>query len=91
MEESDSGYYVKETKAPEGYRLNQKKYEIRTSENKGYAKDNPVEITIEDRKNTSPNTADFFDDSLFAIFGLSGIAAIAAILILARDRKMTAE
>lgn len=91
MEESDSGYYVKETKAPEGYRLNQKKYEIRTSENKGYAKDNPVEITIEDRKNTSPNTADFFDDSLFAIFGLSGIAAIAAILILARDRKMAAE
>ena len=41
------GYYVQETKAPNGYKLNSNKYTVNPVEDKNFAKENPIHITIE--------------------------------------------
>lgn len=41
------GYYVQETKAPNGYKLNSNKYTVNPVEDKNFAKENPIQITVE--------------------------------------------
>ena len=41
------GYYVQETKAPNGYKLNNNKYVVNPVEDKNFAKENPIQITVE--------------------------------------------
>ena len=41
------GYYVQETKAPNGYKLNNNKYAVNPVEDKNFAKENPIQITVE--------------------------------------------
>ena len=40
-------YYVQETKAPNGYKLNSNKYTVNPVEDKNFAKENPIQITVE--------------------------------------------
>ena len=44
----DTGYYVKETAAPKGYRINKNNFAVMLSEDYDFAKDNPVIITVSD-------------------------------------------
>lgn len=53
----DEGYYVKETKAPNGYQKNDDTFKITFSETYEFTKEDPIKITIKDKKNTV-NTAD---------------------------------
>ena len=46
----EDGYYVKETKAPEDYKLNKNSFKVELSEDYDFAKDNPVVITVDDKK-----------------------------------------
>lgn len=41
------GYYVQETKAPNGYKLNSNKYVVNPVDDKNFAKENPIQITVE--------------------------------------------
>lgn len=41
------GYYVQETKAPNGYKLNSNKYTVNPVDDKNFAKENPIQITVE--------------------------------------------
>ena len=41
------GYYVQETKAPNGYKLNNNKYVVNPVDDKNFAKENPIQITVE--------------------------------------------
>ena len=41
------GYYIQETKAPTGYKLNSNKYVVNPVEDKNFAKENPIQITVE--------------------------------------------
>lgn len=51
---SEDGYYVKETAAPAGYKLNSQKFAVTLSETYDFAKENPIKITVKD--DGIPNT-----------------------------------
>lgn len=44
----NGGYYVQETKAPTGYRMNNNKYEVVLSEDYNFAADNAIRIVVND-------------------------------------------
>ena len=46
--EDMGGYYVKETNAPQGYRINHKQHKVVLSEDYNFAKENPVKIVVND-------------------------------------------
>jgi uncharacterized surface anchored protein len=57
------GYYVQETAAPLGYRINSNHYDVTLSENYDFAKDNAVKIVVNDEaapidEGRSPDTGD---------------------------------
>jgi hypothetical protein len=57
------GYYVQETAAPLGYRINSNHYDVTLSEDYDFAKDNAVKIVVNDEaapidEGRSPDTGD---------------------------------
>ena len=51
---SEDGYYIKETVAPAGYKLNSDKFAVTLSGSYDFAKENPIKITVKD--DSVPNT-----------------------------------
>jgi uncharacterized surface anchored protein len=57
---SMDGWYVKETKAPEGYQLNSEKFAVKVSEDYDFARGNPIRLVVRDmidEKPKLPNTS----------------------------------
>lgn len=52
----DEGYYIQETKAPQGYQLNQTKFDVVYPENYTFLE--PLVIQVEDKPNETVNTED---------------------------------
>ena len=52
----DDGYYIQETKAPQGYQLNQAKFDVVYPENYTFLE--PLVIQVEDKPNETVNTED---------------------------------
>ena len=74
----DNIMYVQETKAPEGYKLNDTKHEIKPGED--YKVENDIIFTVENTLIPVEKTNDF-GIALFAVAGIASLAGIAYILI----------
>ncbi len=78
----DTGYYLMETKAPEGYEVSTKKFEINVSENIEEAKINPVQIKVADEKFQPVKTGD--SANLFIWFGSFLISLLSTVFVIRR-------
>lgn len=84
----DTGYYVKETAAPKGYRINKNNFAVMLSEDYDFAKDNPVIITVSDTLLPARGVQTGYGSSIFPYEIAGMIAGLAAITCLAlRDEK----
>lgn len=84
----DTGYYVKETAAPKGYRINKNNFAVMLSEDYDFAKDNPVIITVSDTLLPARGVQTGYGSSIFPYEIAGMIAGLAAIACLAlRDEK----
>ncbi|MCH4019898.1 MAG: hypothetical protein LKE61_03385 [Erysipelotrichaceae bacterium] len=84
----DTGYYVKETAAPKGYRINKNNFTVMLSEDYDFAKDNPVIITVSDTLLPARGVQTGYGSSIFPyeIAGMiAGLAAITCLVL--RDEK----
>lgn len=74
---SENGYYVKETKAPLGYRMNKNHFDVELSEDYNFAKDNPIVIVVNDQAAPVKTGVDgpiiYVGLSIGSLFGLLGI------------------
>ena len=70
------GYYVEETKAPEGYRINHDHFQVELSEDYDFAVNNAVKVVVNDMALPSVKTGDTFNAALFAcmLIGSLGVA-----------------
>lgn len=79
----NGGYYVKETGAPAGYRINNNKYAVELSEDYDFAQNNPVIIVVNDEALPAVKTgvgAPFIAGGIF-------VFAIRLLFILNRKKK----
>lgn len=79
----NGGYYVKETGAPTGYRINNNKYAVELSEDYDFAQNNPVIIEVNDEALPAVKTgvgAPFIAGGIF-------VFAIGLLFILNRKKK----
>ena len=79
----NGGYYVKETGAPAGYRINNNKYAVELSEDYDFAQNNPVIIVVNDEALPAVKTgvgAPFIAGGIF-------VFAIGLLFILNRKKK----
>lgn len=79
----NGGYYVKETGAPTGYRINNNKYAVELSEDYDFAQNNPVIIVVNDEALPAVKTgvgAPFIAGGIF-------VFAIGLLFILNRKKK----
>lgn len=84
----DTGYYVKETAAPKGYRINKNNFAVMLSEDYDFAKDNPVIITVSDTLLPARGVQTGYGSSIFPYEIAGMIAGLAAIICLVlRDEK----
>ena len=60
------GYYVQETAAPEGYRINHDHFQVTLSEDYDFAVNNAVKVVVNDMALPSVKTGDTFNAALFA-------------------------
>ena len=70
------GYYVQETAAPEGYRINNEHHKVVLSEDYDFAVNNAVKVVVNDMALPSVKTGDTFNAALFAcmLIGSLGVA-----------------
>ena len=70
------GYYVRETAAPEGYRINNDHHKVVLSEDYDFAVNNAVKVVVNDMALPSVKTGDTFNAALFAcmLIGSLGVA-----------------
>ena len=83
MQYLEDGYYAKETKAPENYKLNKNSFKVELSEDYDFAKENPVKITVTDKEKP-------VDTGVAGPIGISTVgcgAAAAALYLLNRKKK----
>ena len=83
MQYLEDGYYAKETKAPENYKLNKNSFKVKLSEDYDFAKENPVKITVTDKEKP-------VDTGVAGPIGISTVgcgAAVAALCLLNRKKK----
>lgn len=79
------GYYVMETKAPKGYKLNTDKHYVKLSEDYDFANNNPVKIIVRDTLLPAiAKTGDFSNPLLWT--GIFTVA-VAGIFLAVRARK----
>ena len=76
------GYYVQETAAPLGYRINSNHYDVTLSEDYDFAKDNAVKIVVNDE--AAP-----IDTGVGApiAWGITGAASIFALMLVFKHRQ----
>lgn len=79
------GYYVLETNAPQGYKLNTDKHSVTLSEDYDFANNNPVKIVVRDT--LLPATAKTGDTSTPFVFAGIMFASIAGVFFLIRYRR----
>ena len=83
MQYLEDGYYAKETKAPENYKLNKNSFKVELSEDYDFAKENPVKITVTDKEKP-------VDTGVAGPIGISTVgcgAAATALYLLNRKKK----
>ena len=79
---SKEGYYAKETKAPQGYRLNKETYPVVLSESYDFAAENPIVITINDEALPKIVRVVTSDQGIALFLSLLSVSLAAAALIL---------
>ena len=69
------GYYVQETAAPEGYRINNEHHKVVLSEDYDFAVGNAVKVVVNDMALPSVKTGDTFNAALFACMLIGSLGA----------------
>ena len=69
------GYYVQETAAPEGYRINNEHFKVVLSEDYDFAVNNVVKVVVNDTALPSVKTGDTFNAALFACMLIGSLSA----------------
>ena len=69
------GYYVQETAAPEGYRINHDHFKVELSEDYDFAVNNAVKVVVNDMASPSVKTGDTFNAALFACMLIGSLGA----------------
>ena len=69
------GYYVQETAAPEGYRINHEHFQVVLSEDYDFAVNNAVKVVVNDMALPSVKTGDTFNAAGLAMMFVGGLAA----------------
>ena len=78
-------YYVMETKAPDGYELSIEKIKMNVSENLNEAENEPVVITMKNKKKEYVDTSD--DSSLIMWISIGIISAIGSVLMFSLGKR----
>lgn len=69
------GYYVQETAAPEGYRINHDHFKVELSEDYDFAVNNAVKVVVNDTALPSVKTGDTFNAVLFVVLLIGSLGA----------------
>ena len=86
----NSGYYVQETGAPVGYRINDTKYEVTLAEDYNFAQDNAYKIVVNDEAvpAASVNTGDATNALLYGMFFISSMAVAAWAIMMKKKHSL---
>ena len=79
------GYYVQETAAPEGYRINHDHFEVVLSEDYDFAVNNAVKVVVNDMALPTVKTGDTFNAAGFAMMFVGGLT-VAVFLFLKKKQ-----
>ena len=84
------GYYVQETGAPVGYRINDTKYEVTLAEDYNFAQDNAYKIVVNDEAvpAASVNTGDATNALLYGMFFISSMAVAAWAIMMKKKHSL---
>lgn len=80
------GYYVQETAAPEGYRINNEHFQVVLSEDYDFAVNNVVKVVVNDTALPSVKTGDTFNAALFACMLIGSLGA--AVFLFLKKKKL---
>lgn len=83
------GYYVQETAAPEGYRINHDHFQVVLSEDYDFAVNNAVKVVVNDMALPSVKTGDTFNTAGFAL--LFAASMIGCVVMFVKKRKLAKE
>ena len=90
MPYSHEGYYVMETGAPEGYSLNENKFDVELTEDYDFAKENPIVIKVADSllPSEESKTGVFGKNPLvYGGIAVAGVAIATGALIASKKKK----
>ena len=80
------GYYVQETAAPEGYRINHDHFQVVLSEDYDFAVNNAVKVVVNDMALPSVKTADSFNVVGLSMMFVGGLAV--AVFLFLKKREL---
>ena len=80
------GYYVQETAAPEGYRINHDHFQVTLSEDYDFAVNNAVKVVVNDMALPSVKTGDTFNAVGLSVMFVGGLAA--ALFLFLKKREL---
>ena len=80
------GYYVQETAAPEGYRINHDHFKVELSEDYDFAVNNAVKVVVNDMALPSVKTGDTFNAALFACMLIGSL--VAAVFLFLKKKEL---
>ena len=90
MPYSPEGYYIMETGAPEGYSLNENKFDVELTEDYDFAKNNPIVIKVADSllPSEESNTGVFGRNPLiYGGIAVAGIGLATGAILKGRKKK----
>ena len=80
------GYYVQETAAPEGYRINNEHFQVVLSEDYDFAVSNAVKVVVNDMALPSVKTGDTFNAVGLSMMFVGGL--VAAVILFLKKREL---
>ena len=80
------GYYVQETAAPEGYRINNEHFQVVLSEDYDFAVNNAVKVVVNDMALPSVKTGDKFNAVGLSMMFVGGLAV--AVILFLKKREL---
>jgi len=80
------GYYVQETAAPEGYRINHDHFKVELSEDYDFAVNNAVKVVVNDMALPSVKTGDTFNAAGLSMMFVGGLAI--AVFLFLKKREL---
>ena len=80
------GYYVQETAAPEGYRINNEHFQVVLSEDYDFAVNNAVKVVVNDMALPSVKTGDTFNAVGLSMMFVGGLAV--AVILFLKKREL---